>query len=149
MNPETTLLKRAALRPPAATDDFLVRQGILKLLAVKDSDVRLLTLVGIWLSGGRLLAIGLLAVRLLTVRLLVGGRAVAGALAVLLGLPVRREQLGRLRAAVLVVALLAAVAALAVLLAAVVAGLAGRLVVAGPSGAGSGVGVGVSVMGFL
>src|SRR5688500_16244169 len=44
MNPDTTLLKRTATRPPAATHDFLVRQGILKLLAVKDSDVRLLTL---------------------------------------------------------------------------------------------------------
>ncbi|MEO8484057.1 MAG: transketolase C-terminal domain-containing protein [Acidobacteriota bacterium] len=31
-------------RPPAATSDVLLRRGILKLLAIKDSDVRLLTL---------------------------------------------------------------------------------------------------------
>jgi transketolase len=36
--------RRAPVRPPAATDDVLLRQGILKLLAIKDSDVRLLTL---------------------------------------------------------------------------------------------------------
>jgi transketolase len=34
----------APARPPATTDDYLLRQGILKLLAIKDSDVRLLTL---------------------------------------------------------------------------------------------------------
>jgi transketolase len=32
------------VRPPAASGDVLLRQGILKLLAVKDSDIRLLTL---------------------------------------------------------------------------------------------------------
>ncbi len=32
------------MRPPAATTGHLLRQGILKLLAIKDSDVRLLTL---------------------------------------------------------------------------------------------------------
>ena len=32
------------VRPPAATHDYLLRDGILKLLAIKDSDVRLLTL---------------------------------------------------------------------------------------------------------
>src|SRR5918992_1846078 len=35
---------RRALRAPGATHDYLLRDGILKLLAVKDSDVRLLTL---------------------------------------------------------------------------------------------------------
>jgi transketolase len=46
MNPLSAVAKapRAALRPPAATSDYLLRQGILKLLAVKDSDIRLLTL---------------------------------------------------------------------------------------------------------
>src|SRR3954470_7066664 len=45
MNPQSGLLSRRALvRPPAATDDYLLRQGILKLLAIKDSDIRLLTL---------------------------------------------------------------------------------------------------------
>jgi transketolase len=45
MNPRAALLhRRGAVRPPAATDDYLLRQGILKLLAIKDSDVRLLCL---------------------------------------------------------------------------------------------------------
>src|ERR687896_1864993 len=35
---------RRALRAPGATHDHLLREGILKLLAVKDSDVRLSTL---------------------------------------------------------------------------------------------------------
>jgi transketolase len=35
---------RRTPRPPGATHDYLLRDGILKLLAVKDSDVRLLTL---------------------------------------------------------------------------------------------------------
>ncbi|HVW06342.1 MAG TPA: transketolase C-terminal domain-containing protein [Vicinamibacterales bacterium] len=37
-------MSRHLQRPPAATADHLVRQGLLKLLAIKDSDVRLLTL---------------------------------------------------------------------------------------------------------
>jgi transketolase len=40
----TALLQRHRLHPPAATGAYLARQGILKLLAVKDSDIRLLTL---------------------------------------------------------------------------------------------------------
>ena len=32
------------MHPPATTADYLLRQGILKLLAIKDSDVRMLTL---------------------------------------------------------------------------------------------------------
>src|SRR5258706_16420562 len=45
MNPPTALLKRyRRVRPVAANQDYFLRQGILKLLAVKDSDVRLLTL---------------------------------------------------------------------------------------------------------
>ena len=46
MNPLTAppSRRRAVARPPAATVDFLMRQGILKLLAIKESDVRLLTL---------------------------------------------------------------------------------------------------------
>jgi transketolase len=45
MNPRTALLnRRGTIRPPAASQDYLVRQGILKLLAIKDSDVRLLSL---------------------------------------------------------------------------------------------------------
>jgi transketolase len=40
----TTLASRHLRRPPAATTDHLIRQGLLKLLAIKDSDVRLLTL---------------------------------------------------------------------------------------------------------
>jgi transketolase len=35
---------RRALRAPGATHDHLLREGILKLLAIKDSDIRLLTL---------------------------------------------------------------------------------------------------------
>src|SRR5258706_13197552 len=45
MNPPTALLKRyRRVRPVAANQDYFLRQGILKLLAVKDSDIRLLTL---------------------------------------------------------------------------------------------------------
>jgi transketolase len=45
MNPQTGVLhRRVRVRPPAATGDYFLRQGILKLLAVKDSDIRLLTL---------------------------------------------------------------------------------------------------------
>ena len=45
MNPQAALLRRrGSLISPAATDDYLLRQGILKLLNIKDSDVRLLTL---------------------------------------------------------------------------------------------------------
>src|SRR5258708_40073712 len=45
MNPHTALLKRyRRVRPVAANQDYFLRQGILKLLAVKDSDVRLLSL---------------------------------------------------------------------------------------------------------
>jgi transketolase len=45
MNPHTTVLKRhRRVRPPAANHDYFLRQGILKLLAIKDSDIRLLTL---------------------------------------------------------------------------------------------------------
>ena len=36
--------RRLAFRPPAATHEYLMREGILKLLAIKDSDVRLLSL---------------------------------------------------------------------------------------------------------
>jgi transketolase len=36
--------RRGALRSPAASHEYLLRQGILKLLAIKDSDVRLLIL---------------------------------------------------------------------------------------------------------
>ena len=35
---------RRALRAPGATHNYLLREGILKLLAIKDSDIRLLTL---------------------------------------------------------------------------------------------------------
>jgi transketolase len=35
---------RGGVRPPAASQDYFLRQGILKLLAIKDSDVRLLSL---------------------------------------------------------------------------------------------------------
>ena len=38
------LTQRGAIRPPAATSDYFLRQGLLKLLAIKDSDVRLLCL---------------------------------------------------------------------------------------------------------
>src|SRR4029078_6890764 len=45
MNPHSAIAKRrSGVRSPAANHDYLLRQGILKLLAVKDSDVRLLTL---------------------------------------------------------------------------------------------------------
>ena len=45
MTPESaTLNHRGAVRPPAATKDYFLRQGLLKLLAIKDSDVRLLCL---------------------------------------------------------------------------------------------------------
>src|SRR5258706_14519559 len=45
MNPHTALLKRyRRVQPVAANQDYFLRQGILKLLAVKDSDIRLLTL---------------------------------------------------------------------------------------------------------
>jgi transketolase len=45
MNPRTALLnRRGAIRPPAASQDYLLRRGIHKLLAIKDSDVRLLSL---------------------------------------------------------------------------------------------------------
>jgi transketolase len=38
------LTRRDVIRPPAASREYLLRQGILKLLAIKDSDVRLLCL---------------------------------------------------------------------------------------------------------
>src|SRR5205085_10252889 len=45
MSPRSdTLHKRFGVRAPGATHDHLLRQGILKLLVVKDSDVRTLTL---------------------------------------------------------------------------------------------------------
>ena len=45
MNPKAALLHRQRVgQPPAADAAYLLRQGILKLLAIKDSDVRLLTL---------------------------------------------------------------------------------------------------------
>lgn len=45
MNPHSAIAKRrSGVRSPAANHDYLLRQGILKLLAVKDSDIRLLTL---------------------------------------------------------------------------------------------------------
>jgi transketolase len=49
MNPQAATRRgshraRGGIRPPAATHDYLLRQGIFKLLAVKDSDIRLLTL---------------------------------------------------------------------------------------------------------
>jgi transketolase len=44
MNPDTALLRTGPLRPPAANQSFLLRQGIIKLLTIKDSDIRLLTL---------------------------------------------------------------------------------------------------------
>lgn len=43
-SPSVTRQARRALRAPGATHDHLVREGILKLLAIKDSDIRLLTL---------------------------------------------------------------------------------------------------------
>lgn len=44
MNPNAATLLGHRARLPAATDDYCLRQGILKLLAIKDSDVRLLSL---------------------------------------------------------------------------------------------------------
>jgi transketolase len=45
MASNTSMLKRRpGVRLPGATSDYLLRQAILKLLAVKDSDIRLLTL---------------------------------------------------------------------------------------------------------
>ena len=45
MTPQSgTLNHRDAVRPAAATSDYFRRQGLLKLLAIKDSDVRLLCL---------------------------------------------------------------------------------------------------------
>src|SRR5687767_7696604 len=41
-SPSVTRQARRALRAPGATHDHLLREGILKLLAIKDSDVRLL-----------------------------------------------------------------------------------------------------------
>jgi transketolase len=43
-SPAVTRHARRALRAPGATHDHLLREGILKLLAIKDSDIRLLTL---------------------------------------------------------------------------------------------------------
>jgi transketolase len=43
-SPAVTRRGRPALRAPGATHDHLLREGILKLLAIKDSDIRLLTL---------------------------------------------------------------------------------------------------------
>src|SRR5688500_9050572 len=42
-SPSVTRQARRALRAPGATHDHLLREGILKLLAIKDSDIRLLT----------------------------------------------------------------------------------------------------------
>ena len=39
-----SLNRRGIVRPPAASHEYLLRQGILKLLNIKDSDIRLLTL---------------------------------------------------------------------------------------------------------
>jgi len=44
MNPQAQLYRRGVIHPPAATRQYFLRQGILKLLAIKDSDVRLLCL---------------------------------------------------------------------------------------------------------
>src|SRR5215212_9316491 len=45
MNPHSAIARqRSGVRSPSANHDYLLRQGILKLLAVKDSDIRLLTL---------------------------------------------------------------------------------------------------------
>src|SRR5436309_7143321 len=45
MNPQLTeLMLRRRIRPPAADDEYLLRLGILKLLAIKVSDVRVSTL---------------------------------------------------------------------------------------------------------
>src|SRR5436190_21519646 len=43
-SPAVTRHARRALRAPGASHDHLLREGILKLLAIKDSDIRLLTL---------------------------------------------------------------------------------------------------------
>ena len=43
-SPIATRHTRRALRAPGATHEHLLREGILKLLAIKDSDIRLLTL---------------------------------------------------------------------------------------------------------
>ena len=43
-SPAVTRHSRRAIRAPGATHDHLLREGILKLLAIKDSDIRLLTL---------------------------------------------------------------------------------------------------------
>lgn len=43
-SPSATLNHLGAVRPPAATREYYLRQGLLKLLAIKDSDVRLLCL---------------------------------------------------------------------------------------------------------
>ena len=44
MNPQTALLRRRGAQAPGANHEYLLRRGILMLLNVKDSDVRLLTL---------------------------------------------------------------------------------------------------------
>jgi transketolase len=44
MTSKTSIKRRSGVRSPAVTSDYLLRQAILKLLAVKDSDIRLLTL---------------------------------------------------------------------------------------------------------
>jgi transketolase len=45
VNPHAgTLHRRLPVRPPAASEQYLLRQGVLKLFAIKDSDVRLLCL---------------------------------------------------------------------------------------------------------
>ena len=43
-SPAVTRHTRRALRAPGASHDYLLREGILRLLAIKDSDIRLLTL---------------------------------------------------------------------------------------------------------
>ncbi len=43
-SPAVTRHTQRALRAPGASSDYLLREGILKLLAIKDSDIRLLTL---------------------------------------------------------------------------------------------------------
>ena len=44
MNPPLEVTQRRRIRPSAANGEYFLRQGILKLLAIKDSDVRLSTL---------------------------------------------------------------------------------------------------------
>ncbi len=44
MNPSVRTPHRLPVHPPATTSGHLLRQGLLKLLAIKDSDVRILTL---------------------------------------------------------------------------------------------------------